>query len=136
MNWHKNNFRLTDNNHEADIDYIHRMLNTTYWAENRTRATVEKSVRNSVMFTLFDGKTPVGFTRIVTDHATFCWLCDVFIDPAYRGKGLGKWLMECLMEHPSTDVRINLLATRDAHGLYEKYGYVPKECMIIRKEKN
>jgi GNAT superfamily N-acetyltransferase len=131
MKWTKETFWITDDNAAAPIDFIATELNKTYWASGRNRETVEKSVRNSVMFSLFDGNRPVGFARIVTDYATFAWLCDVYVHPDYRGHGLGVWLMQCIMEHPSTQVRLNLLATRDAHGLYEKYGYKIKECMAL-----
>jgi GNAT superfamily N-acetyltransferase len=131
MKWTKDNFWITDDNAAAPIDFITSELNKTYWATGRTRETVEISVRNSVMFSLFDGNRPVGFARIVTDHATFAWLCDVYVHPDYRSRKLGVWLMQCIMEHPSTHLRLNLLATRDAHGLYAKYGYKIKECMAL-----
>jgi GNAT superfamily N-acetyltransferase len=131
VQWTKDNFWITDDNRAADIDFITQELNKTYWGEGRSRETVKKSVRNSIMFSLFDDKRPIGFARIVTDHATFAWLCDVYIHPDYRGKKLGVWLMECVLQHPSTNVRLNLLATRDAHGLYAKFGYQKKDCMAL-----
>jgi GNAT superfamily N-acetyltransferase len=131
MRWTKDNFWITDDNQAADIDFITQELNKTYWAEGRSRETVEKSVRNSIMFSLFDRDRPIGFARIVTDHATFAWLCDVYVHPDYRGKKLSVWLMECVLQHPSTHVRLNLLATRDAHGLYAKFGYQNKDCMAL-----
>jgi GNAT superfamily N-acetyltransferase len=131
MRWTKDTFWITDENQAADIGFITQELNKTYWAEGRSHETVEKSVRNSVMFSLFDGDRPVGFARIVTDYSTFAWLCDVCIHPDYRGKKLGVWLMECVLQHPSTHVRLNLLATRDAHGLYAKFGYKDKDCMAL-----
>lgn len=131
MKWEKDNYWITDDNTAADIDYITDSLNKTYWAEGRSREIVEKSVQNSVLLSMFDKEKPIGFARLVTDHSTFAWLCDVYIEPSYRGQELGKWLMKCTLEHPSTHVRINLLATRDAHGLYKQYGYDMKECMIL-----
>jgi len=131
MKWTKDSFWITDDGAAAPLDFVTSELNQTYWAEGRTRDTVEKSIRNSVMFSMFDGDRPVGFARIVTDYATFAWLCDVYVHPDYRGRGLGVWLMQCVMEHPCTHVRLNLLATRDAHKLYEKFGYKTKECMAL-----
>ena len=131
MRWTRDTFWITDDNQAADIDFITRELNRTYWAEGRSRDIVEGSVRNSIMFSLFEGDRPVGFARIVSDYATFAWLCDVYIHPVYRGQKLGVWLMECVLQHPSTHVRLNLLATRDAHGLYAKFGYESKDCMAL-----
>ena len=131
MKWTKGEFWITDDNSAADIDYITESLSATYWAAGRSREIVKKSVCNSVMLSMFEKDKSIGFARLVTDYATFVWLCDFVVDPAYRGRALGKWLMECILEHPVTHVRINLLATKDAHGLYEKYGYKPKECMIL-----
>ena len=72
----------------------------------------------------------IGFARLVTDSATFAWLCDVIVDPGHRGKGLGKWLVECATSHPDIATTTKLLRTRDAHGLYEKYGFAKIECMM------
>jgi len=132
MDWKKDAFYLTDDNDAADIDYIWKTLSATYWAKGRPRDVVEKSVRNSVMLSMFCDRRPVGYTRLVGDDATFVWICDVYVDPEYRGLGLGKWMMQCCLEHPICKVAINLLATKDAHGLYEKYGFIRKECMSRR----
>jgi GNAT superfamily N-acetyltransferase len=131
MKWTKDNFWITDDNQAADIDFITAELEETYWAEGRSPEVVEESVRNSVMLSMFDGARPIGFARIVSDYSTFAWLCDVCVLPEYRGRKLGVWLMECVLAHPSTQVRLNLLATRDAHGLYEKFGYKHKDCMVL-----
>lgn len=131
MKWNNNDYWITDDNDAVDIDYVHRTLNTTYWAADRPKEIVEKSIRNSVMLSLFNHHRQIGYARIVSDYATFAWLCDVYIDPEYRGQGLGAWLCKCYLEHPSSYVSINLLATKDAHALYEKFGFKPKECMIL-----
>ena len=132
MRWQHGDFWITDDNDDADIDFIWQSLVGTYWAEGRPRDVVEKSVRRSVMLSMFQDHRPVGFTRIVGDQSTFAWICDVYVHPDYRGQGLGKWMMACCLEHPICKVRINMLATKDAHGLYEKYGFAPKECMTRR----
>ena len=133
MEWHKDNFLITDDPHRADIDFIHTALNTTYWAAGRPRKVVELSIQNSITLSLFDRHKPIGLTRIVTDAITFAWICDVYVAPPYRGRGLGKWLMECTMAHPACNTRLQLLATRDAHGLYEKYGFKTRECMSAQQ---
>ncbi len=133
MQWEKGDYVITDDQSQADIDFVHSSLNTTYWAENRSRKVVEKSLENSVLLSLYLGERQIGFTRIVSDFATFAWVCDVFIHPDQRGKGLGKWLMECVVAHPAMDVSQQVLATRDAHGLYEKFGFQVREMMFRRK---
>jgi GNAT superfamily N-acetyltransferase len=82
---------------------------------------------------LFKGEEQIGFTRIVSDEATFAWVSDVFVHPDHRGKGLGVWLMECTMAHPVMDVTLQILATKDAQGLYEKFGFQRREMMFRRK---
>ena len=129
MEWHKDNFLVTDDKKVIDIDFVTAELNKTYWAEGRSRETVEESLKHSVMFSMLDGDRIIGFARVVTDYSTFAWLCDVYVHPDYRGNGLGVWLMECVYSHPSTDVWLNLLATKDAHGLYEKFGFNRGDCM-------
>ncbi len=132
MKWKKGEYITTDDKSNVDIDYVHRTLNTTYWARGRPKETVKKSIENSIFLSVFKDNRQVGYSRVVSDNATFAWICDVYIDPKHRGNGLGKWLMRCTLKHPSVKVRINLLATKDAHGLYEKYGFERKECMARR----
>lgn len=109
-----------------DLDVIHRWLSEeSYWATGRTRNTVERSLANSLNFGVYtaDGET-VGFARVVTDFATFGWLCDVFVLDEHRGRGLGTALMKAVAEHPQlTDLQRIILATGDAHELYARYGF-------------
>ena len=107
-----------------DIAYIHRYLSEEcYWSIGRSREIVEKSIANSLCFGVYDGDRQIGFARVVTDYATFAWLCDVFIDAAYRERGLGKQLVETVVAHPELQgLRNFILATRDAHELYRQYG--------------
>ena len=82
------------------------------------------SLRNSLVFGVYEENRMIAMARVVTDYATFAWLCDVFVDEDYRGRGIGKWLMESILAHPELQgLRRWLLATRDAHGLYSQYGY-------------
>ena len=113
----------TDRN-RLDLAYVHRYLSEEcYWALGRSRAIVEKSIANSLCFGVYAGDRQIGFARVVTDYATFAWLCDVFIDVAYRGQGLGKQLVETVVAHPELQgLRNFILATRDAHELYRGYG--------------
>jgi len=114
-----------------DLDFICLGLNGSYWAKDRPRGVIEESIRNSLCFGLYEsaGNHQVGFARVVTDKATFSWVCDVFIDGKHQGMGLGKWLMSCVAEHPLVMNSNSLLGTRDAHGLYEKFGYARVEMM-------
>jgi GNAT superfamily N-acetyltransferase len=114
-----------------DLDFICRGLAGTYWARNRPRGVIEESLRNSLCFGVYEKESnkQIGFARVVTDKATFSWICDVFIQEEHRSKGLGKWLVSCVTEHPIVKHSTSLLGTLDAHGLYEKYGYVRSEMM-------
>src|SRR5689334_20176341 len=108
-----------------DITFIHNYLSTeSYWAANIPIRTVQRSIDNSLCFGLYcDGKQ-AGFARLVTDKATFAYLADVFIIEPFRGKGLSKWLMETIQSHPELQgLRRWMLGTRDAHGLYEQFGW-------------
>lgn len=107
-----------------DLDAIHSYLVRAYWCEGIPRQTVERAIANSLCFGLFHGKDQVGFARIITDSATYAYLCDVYVLEDHRGKSLGKWLMECVMAHPALQgLRRFSLATRDAHGLYRQFGF-------------
>ncbi len=124
MNWTKNGFRITTNSEEFDVDYIHNFISHTYWAPNIPIETIRRSIQGSLSFGVFENNRQIGFARVITDHATFAYIADVFIDEAYRGKGLSKWLMEVILKHPSLQgLRRILLATRDAHDLYAKFGF-------------
>ena len=107
-----------------DVGAIHAYLKDSYWARGIPRQVVERSLRNSLGFGVYDGDALVGFARVVTDLATFAYIGDVFVLEAYRGRGLSKWLMECMVEHPDLkDLRRWHLVTRDAQGLYAKFGF-------------
>jgi GNAT superfamily N-acetyltransferase len=106
------------------LDAIYGYLKGSYWAAGIPRDVVERSVRNSLAFGVYRGDELVGFARVVTDLATFAYVGDVFVVEAYRGFGLSKWLMECIVDHPDLkDLRRWHLVTRDAHGLYAKFGF-------------
>ena len=126
MNWVSDTFTVTCDPAKQDASVIAAFLATSYWAKGIPKATVEESLKHSLCFALLDGDRQVGFARVISDYATIAYLNDVFILPEYRGKGLSKWLMECIVSHPQLQgLRRWMLATRDAHGLYEKFGFAP-----------
>jgi len=109
-----------------DRAVIAEFLASSYWAKGIPLTTVEKSLAHSLCFALLDGHRQVGFARVISDYATIAYLNDVFVLSEYRGRGLSKWLMECITSHPELQgLRRWMLATRDAHGLYEKFGFTP-----------
>ncbi len=124
-----------------DAGFVHDFLaHSSYWAQDRPLAVVRRALEGSLCFGVYRGAEQVGLARVVTDYATFGWVCDVFIAEAHRGRGLGKWLIECVVTHPDLrGLRQILLATRDAHELYQRYGGfaslpVPEKWMIRRKQ--
>ena len=119
------NYRITDNKEEMKLEDIVRLLRMTYWADKRPEETIEKSIRESDCFGICaDGSDKlIGFARVITDHATAYYLCDVIIDPEYRGSGLGKALVSHIDSRPEYAGLHGFLFTRDAHGLYEQYGF-------------
>lgn len=102
---------------------LYAWLGDAYWSKTRSIEIIEKSLANSDCYSAFDGDEMVGFARVVTDGATFAWLCDVYVDPARRGAGVSKALMDVVLSNPEYDTVRWMLATRDAHGLYERYGF-------------
>lgn len=127
--WRRNGYLISTDNGRLDVDTIFRFLSeSSYWAQERPRDVVEKSIANSLSFGVYRGEyeQQVGYARVVTDYATFAWVADVFILEPFRGQGLGEWLMETIVSYPELqNMRRLLLATRDAHGLYSKYGFKP-----------
>jgi GNAT superfamily N-acetyltransferase len=116
-------YTISTDKTRLDLDLIQDFLNhSSYWARERSPATIQKSVENSLCFGVYLGDAQVGFARVVTDYATFAWLCDVFILEAHRGQGLGKKLVDYIATYPELQETLFLLATRDAHGLYQAYG--------------
>ncbi|ART77580.1 GNAT family N-acetyltransferase [Sutcliffiella horikoshii] len=129
MEWFKNDFMISDNLELINLDYVTQLLSNTYWASNRTKETIEKSIENSLSFGLYISGRQIGFARVVSDKAVFSWIMDVVIDDNYRGKGLGQWLMNCVFEHPEIKYTAFALATSDAHIFYKKFGFKDNKCM-------
>lgn len=119
-------YEITSDASRLDIDAIHAYLSTSYWSRGIPRDVVERALRNSLCFGLLCDGEQVGFARMVTDRATFAYLADVYVLEAHRGRGLTKMLMDHVFAHPELQgLRRMLLVTRDAHGLYGKYGFQP-----------
>ncbi len=116
-------FEISDDLDRIPVDRVKELLSESYWAAERSREVIERSLRSSLCLGVYDGEKMVGFARIVTDFTTIYWLCDVIIDPAYRGRGLGKKLMHTVIRLEQLQGLAGILGTRDAHGLYERYGF-------------
>ena len=120
----RNSFRITTDVAAMDVDAVHAYLVRSYWAEGIPRELLVKAMAGSLCFGLLDCSRQVGFARVVTDRATYAYLCDVYVLEEYRGRGLGSWMMREVMAHPELQgLRRFGLVTRDAHGLYEKCGF-------------
>jgi GNAT superfamily N-acetyltransferase len=126
IEWQKGEYIISTDDTRLDIALIHDFLsNRSYWAKGRARATIEHSIANSLAFGVYHASRQVGFARVITDYATFAYLADVFILEDERGNGLGKWLIETTVQHPQLQgLRRWLLATQDAHSLYQQYGFI------------
>ena len=127
MEWQRGEYLISTDPARVDIDSVHRFLSDeAYWSPGVPLDVVRRAIAGSIVFGLYRGSEQVGLARVVTDRATFAWLCDVYVLKEHRGHGLGKWLMECVKAHPDLQgLRRWLLATRDAHGLYAQFGYEP-----------
>ena len=123
--WHNGEYTISDDRARLDVDAIHKFLSEeSYWAKERTREQTMLAIKNSLPFGVYKGENLIGFARVVTDYATFAYLGDVFILEEFRGQGLSLWLMETIVNHPDLQgFRRWILATRDAHALYEKFDF-------------
>jgi GNAT superfamily N-acetyltransferase len=128
MNWTKDTYTISDEPERLQLEVIVEYLARAYWSNQRPRAVIEKSLRHSLCFGVYENEAQIGFARVVSDHATFAYLADVFILESHQGYGLGKWLVQSILEHPDLQgLRRWILATRDAHGLYAQYGFTALE---------
>jgi GNAT superfamily N-acetyltransferase len=121
-------YTISTDKNQLDISVIHGYLKNAYWCKNKPRHLIEKSIQGSICFGVYHQAQQVGFARVITDSTTFGYLADVFIIPEYQGKGLGKLLIGTIMNCPDFQgFRSWSLATKDAHGLYAKFGFKPLE---------
>jgi GNAT superfamily N-acetyltransferase len=137
IEYQRDSYVISTDKSKLNLHFVHSFLShSSYWAQGRPLATVQKSIEHSLCFGVYAGAEQVGFARVVTDYATFAWLCDVFILKTHQGQGLGKWLVECVVAHPELQrMRLFVLATSNAHELYRQYGEfqnlpVPEKWMI------
>ena len=122
--WTRNDYTISTDPERLDLNVIHGFLTTSYWAKGRSRERVVASIEQSLPFGVYRGNAQVGFARVLTDYVTLAFLADVFVLEAYRGKGLGVWLVEVVTSLPElSSVRRWHLLTLDAHGLYQKFGF-------------
>jgi GNAT superfamily N-acetyltransferase len=135
MDWRHGDYLLTDDRQRADVTAIHTLLQGTYWAADRSRDDVALSVASSLCFSLFHDGTQVGVARVLTDVGASSYVCDVVIEEAHQRHGIGKWMMEQILAHPSVRRTRVILITRDAQAFYGGLGFVthPYECMIKRE---
>ena len=121
----ENEFEISTDKKRLDVAMIHGFLaNESYWAKGVPPATVKKAIKHSFCFGVYQGGRQVGFARVITDYATTAYVGDVFILEPFRGKGLGKRLIKTIVDHPRLDgLRLWFLGTKDAHGLYQRYGF-------------
>jgi GNAT superfamily N-acetyltransferase len=125
---HRDQFTISTDPARLDVDAICDFLTRAYWANTRPRQRTERALQNSLVFGVYDGDRQIGLARVVSDYAIFAYLCDVFIHEDYRSHGLGKWLIQTILEHPDLrDMRRWLLVTSDAHGLYKQFGFTSME---------
>ncbi|MGI8786201.1 MAG: GNAT family N-acetyltransferase [Pyrinomonadaceae bacterium] len=125
MEWQNGEFIISTDRKRLQIDRIQKFLTEeSYWAKERTHKQTMTAIKNSLPFGVYKGENQIGFARVVTDYATFAYLGDVFILENFRGRGLSLWLMETILSHPDLQgFRRWILATKDAHALYAKFGF-------------
>ncbi len=127
IEYRRGEFLISTSRDRLNLDVVHDFLTNCYWAKGIPREVVARSIDHSLCFGVYEGKgAQVGFARVITDLATFAYVCDVFVLETHRGRGLGKWLMQCITEHPALqNLRRWILTTRDAHSLYSQVGFTP-----------
>jgi GNAT superfamily N-acetyltransferase len=124
MEWRRGEYSISTDRERLDHAEIHAFLRESYWSPGIPREVVDRSIRSSLPFGVYDGPRQVGFARVITDYATFAYLADVYILPSHRGRGLARWLMEIIHGHPELQgLRRWMLVTRDAQGLYLRVGW-------------
>lgn len=123
MTWEKDDFAISCDKGRVDIDALCDMLSRAYWAKDRSREQIEKSVANSLCFSLFHDDEQIGFARVLTDGMAYAIILDMFIHEKFRGQGLGKWLVKCICKHPEVTPLRQVLWTSDADDFYRQVGF-------------
>ena len=133
MNIFYHDYLITDNKKLISPQMVKNLLDGSYWAPDRSIELIERSISNSICVSAFYDEELIAFSRVVTDQAFFAWIADVIVIPPHRGKGLGKELIQFIQDHPDIPASLQLLRTKDAHGLYEKYGFVRNGDFMAKK---
>jgi GNAT superfamily N-acetyltransferase len=124
--YRKGEFLVSTDRALIDLDVVHGFLTKCYWAKGIPRDIVARSIENSLCFGVYAEGKQIGFARLISDYATYAYIGDVFLLESFRGRGLGKWLMECIVQHPRLQgLRRWSLVTSGAHGLYAQFGFEP-----------
>ncbi|MBL7545644.1 MAG: GNAT family N-acetyltransferase [Bdellovibrionaceae bacterium] len=123
MEWTKDGYLVTDDVHHFDVDSIHNFLTNSYWAKGRSKEAVITTIQNSFSIGLFYNGEQIGFARVITDYITFAYLCDVYVLEGHRKKGIGHFLMDCLLQHSKFSSVKWLLKTTYAQSLYKDFGF-------------
>jgi len=119
-------YEISTDRNKIDLAAVHAYLARSYWCEGIPKELLAKAIAGSLCFSLLDRGRQIGFARVVTDRATFAYLCDVYVLQEHAGRGLGKWLIETVQSHPDLQgLRRFVLVTKDAHGLYSQFGFEP-----------
>lgn len=126
-------YTFSDDRYKLQFDVIKSLLEGTYWASDRPMETIKTSIQHSIPFGIYKGKEQVGFGRVVTDYATMYWIADIVIADEHRGLGLGKHLMALISADERLKGLLGILATKDAHGLYQKYGFMKDPEKFMKK---
>ena len=134
----RDEYRITTDPEDVDVDAVHAFVGNSYWARGIPRGVLERAIAGSLPFSLFHGARQIGLARVITDRATYAYLADVYVLEEFRGQGLATWVMEVIVAHPDLQgLRRFALVTRDAHSLYRKFGfaelYAPENHMEIRR---
>jgi GNAT superfamily N-acetyltransferase len=127
VEYRRGEFLISTSRERLDLDVVHGFLTKCYWAKGIPREIVARSIERALCFGIYNGEgAQVGFARVISDFATIAYVGDVFVLETHRGQGLGKWLMQCITQHPALqNLRRWILTTRDAHGLYSQVGFTP-----------
>jgi len=132
VEWHRDEFVISDDLSRVQVEVVADLLAKTFWGHRRPREVVEKLIQTSICFSLFHQQWQIGFSRVVTDYAVFSWLSDLVLNEGYRGRGLGGWLIGCILEHPQISGTQFVLQTTYAAGLYKKFGFQANEKLMTR----
>lgn len=133
MYYEHDNYRISDDRGEIQIDVVESLLRSSYWASERSLEAIRMSIANSICFSLFCRGVQVGFARVVTDFSSVAYIADLIIHPDHRSKGIGKWMFGVIVNDSRWCSKFQFLATDDAHGLYEKFGFSGSEKLMSTK---